>query len=354
MMIFESRLYQYFFCALSLYICSAPVFILEDPRDKWELTHYNLVENVCYLLLVDPLLALIFIGPKRLMRGLYYSHEILSSLALIGLSWVSDCLTPNKGQSFARSSYMFFLIYSAMCFSKITRIFNTVLRELPQVKAVFSVMASLRPFLQNLFGMLVCLFLVFGQIGINSYGGIVNSNTPTTYLKATGSPLPKDYHKINFNDFPNSMVTLFNIFMRNSWTQIMNMYLVNTTTTSFRYYFIIFQIIANILISNLIIGFIVEVILMHLNKKYTKYIKIDNEMLNKMKKEEVYDDSSEEVVDEEDVYVDDEAEIDLEDKAKALALAFNKGLEKNLNMMGVTEKKLDRKAEEQIEKFPLI
>ena len=62
MAIFNSRFYQYFFCGISIYICAAPVLILEDPRDEWQMSHYNFVEILVYILSIDPLLVLIFIG----------------------------------------------------------------------------------------------------------------------------------------------------------------------------------------------------------------------------------------------------------------------------------------------------
>lgn len=201
---------------------------------------------------------------------------------------------------------------------------------------------------------MICIFMVFGQFGINSYGGIVNSKTPAKYLQQIGKPLPKDYHKINFNDFPNSIVTLYNIFMKNNWQEIANMYLISTSTKNFRWFFIIFLVTTTIVILNLIIGFIVEVILTHLNKKYSKYIKIDEEMLKNIGENEEYDDSSEEEILDEDVYVDDEKEVDLEERVKALAEAFDKGLQKNLQAIGVQEKKLDKKTEEHIEMMPII
>ncbi len=296
----------------------------------------------------------LIIGPKKLFQGLFYAQEIGSSVALVALSVVSDCISPAKGRTLAQTNYVFFLIYSGICFSKITRIFQTVLNELPQIKAVFSVMTNLRPFLEDLLGSMICIFLVFAQIGINSYGGIVNSNTPKTYLKEVGRPLSTDYQKINFNDYPNSIVTLYNIFLRNNWQEIMNMYLISATTKNFRYFFIAFIIITTLVVLYLIIGFIVEVILTHLNKKYTRYIKIDDEMLAQMKQEEEYDDESEDEIADEDVFVDDEHKKDLEDRARELAEAFNKGLEKNLQAMGVKEKKLDKKAVQQLERMPLI
>ena len=62
MAIYKSRWYQYFFCAISVYICIAPLIILESPRDKWQLSQYTIIEECCYLLMLDPILVLVFIG----------------------------------------------------------------------------------------------------------------------------------------------------------------------------------------------------------------------------------------------------------------------------------------------------
>ena len=233
----------------------------------------------------------------------------------------------------ARTNYVFFLIYSGVCFSKITRIFATVLHELPQVKAVFGVMANLKTFMENLFGMMICMFLVFGQWGVNTFGGLVNSQTPFEYHNQMGTSLPKDYHKINFNDFPNSIVALYNIFTKSNWMLISNMYLLEKENKTYRWYFLIFLLISSLVILNLITGFIVDIILTHLNKKYSKYIKIDEDMLKQIKADDDGGESSEEQVEDEDVFVDEEKESDLEARARALAAAFNKGLEKNFKAL---------------------
>ena len=62
MMIYNSRWYQYFFCGIAIYICIAPLFILEDPRDLWQVSHFTDVEMLCLLQLLDPILVLVFIG----------------------------------------------------------------------------------------------------------------------------------------------------------------------------------------------------------------------------------------------------------------------------------------------------
>lgn len=60
--IYKSRWYQYFFSAVCIYISIAPVLMLETPRNYWELSHFGVVEELCYLLMLDPILVLVFIG----------------------------------------------------------------------------------------------------------------------------------------------------------------------------------------------------------------------------------------------------------------------------------------------------
>lgn len=288
-----------------------------------------------------------------MMKGLFYTHEILSSLALIAFSWLADCLAPVDGLPLAKTNYILFLIYSSLCFSKIARIFKTVLNELQQIKAVFSVLRNLKPFLRDLFGMAICIFLIFGQIGINNYGGMISSKTPALYLEKTGNSLSKDYHKVNFNDFPNSIVSLYGVFLKSNWLEIANMYLISGKNNNMRFYFISFQLVLNLLILNLIIGFIVEVILAHLNKKYGRYIKIDAAIMGSGKKEDS-DDSSIEEEFEEDIFVDDEKDHDIEAHAAKLAAKLRKGLEKNLKVVTGAKKKLDRKTEIQSEITPIL
>ena len=71
-------------------------------------------------------------------------------------------MVPEPPKSFEESNHLFFLLYSLFCFSKILRIFAQVLAELPQTEAVINVLINLVPFISELIGMLVVIFLVFG------------------------------------------------------------------------------------------------------------------------------------------------------------------------------------------------
>lgn len=62
MNIYRSRWYHYFFSSICIYICIAPLIILESPRDNWQISHFGVVEECCLILMIDPILVLVFIG----------------------------------------------------------------------------------------------------------------------------------------------------------------------------------------------------------------------------------------------------------------------------------------------------
>lgn len=62
MMIYKSRWYEYFFSGICIYICIAPLILLEATRDNWQLSDFGVVEQCCMVLMVDPILVLVFVG----------------------------------------------------------------------------------------------------------------------------------------------------------------------------------------------------------------------------------------------------------------------------------------------------
>lgn len=129
--LYNSRYYKYFWCAIALYISIAPVLVLEDPRDIWQLTHYNIVESLNLLLLLDAILILVFMGTSVFKNSYFYVLDIFTSVSLIVLGILSDFLVPKPPLTFEQSNPYYFLLYSILCVSKIFRIFFQILNELP-------------------------------------------------------------------------------------------------------------------------------------------------------------------------------------------------------------------------------
>jgi hypothetical protein len=93
----------------------------------------------------------------------------------------------------------------------------TILSKIKQIGLTLEVFYNVLPFLSNLFGMTMIIFFIFATVGISIFGGNVTNHTPAFYLQKVGSALPDGYQYLNFNDFPNAILTLYVHVINNNW-----------------------------------------------------------------------------------------------------------------------------------------
>jgi hypothetical protein len=112
-------------------------------------------------------------------------------------------------------------------------------------------------------GMLAIILLIFATIGINLFGGRVSNKTPNLFKIKTGTDLPDNYIFINFNDLPSSILALYVNVINNNWIYFTNMFILSEDDdrTHLRWYFVIFQLITNLFIMTILVGFIIDNIL---------------------------------------------------------------------------------------------
>lgn len=92
----------------------------------------------------------------------------------------------------------------------------TFLGRLKQIGLTLSIFYHLMPFLKDLGGMVMIIFFMFATIGINLFGGHVNSGTEELHNRKIGGMGTK-YDRVNFNDFPNAIFMLFVNVIGNNW-----------------------------------------------------------------------------------------------------------------------------------------
>lgn len=110
--------------------------------------------------------------------------------------------------------------------------------------------------------------MIFGSIGLNFFGGNINSFSIDLYNEDMKTDL--NYENLNFNTFVNSLVFLFVIALNNDWPVLANISIVNKFDSSkriLRVYFIIFKFFVNYLLLNSMIAFIIEIMY---NREKTK------------------------------------------------------------------------------------
>ncbi|XP_058101037.1 two pore calcium channel protein 1B [Magnolia sinica] len=130
-----------------------------------------------------------------------------------------------------------------------------LLMHVQRYRAFVATFLTLIPSLMPYLGTIFCVLCIYCSLGLQLFGGIVNSGNP----KLGGTDLSdNDYLLFNFNDYPNGMVTLFNLLVMGNWQVWMQSYrdLMGTSWTLI--YFVSFYLLIVLLLLNLVVSFVLE------------------------------------------------------------------------------------------------
>ncbi|KAL4585266.1 hypothetical protein LXL04_009882 [Taraxacum kok-saghyz] len=134
---------------------------------------------------------------------------------------------------------------------RLIRLLMHVKRYQAFVATFLTLIPSLMPYLGTVF----CVMCIYCTIGIQVFGGIVNAGNPDL---ASTDLADSDYLLFNFNDYPNGMVTLFNLLVLGAWQVWIESYATLTGSAWTYLYFISFYLITILLLLNLIVAFVLE------------------------------------------------------------------------------------------------
>jgi hypothetical protein len=142
-----------------------------------------------------------------------------------------------------------------------------LLDNIPQFEVIFATLARLVPQFSVIIGVLICTFYVYAAIGIQVFGGLIDTSTlsssgdPTFWSGAYSSSL---YWVFNFNDFGSSLVMLFILLVGNNWNIFQEAF-VYLTNDAARIYFISFYLFAVLVIMNLVVALILDAFVKEMN-----------------------------------------------------------------------------------------
>nr|XP_043623765.1 two pore calcium channel protein 1A [Erigeron canadensis] len=130
-----------------------------------------------------------------------------------------------------------------------------LLMHVKRYRAFIATFLTLIPSLMPYLGTVFCVMCIYCTMGIQIFGGIVNAGNPDL---PTTDLADNDYLLFNFNDYPNGMVTLFNLMVLGNWQVWMQDYVTLTGSAWAYAYFISFYLITVLLLLNLIVAFVLE------------------------------------------------------------------------------------------------
>lgn len=134
---------------------------------------------------------------------------------------------------------------------RMLRVLN-LLSKKAEFRIISKTFTHLIPAFSNLLAILTTLFYLFGEAGIELFGGKIYSENSIAFEN-----IPRYYEYANFNDFPSALLTLFILAVVNNWNVICLMY-TNVMGPWSRLFFVSFYILAVLTTMNLIIAFIIE------------------------------------------------------------------------------------------------
>ncbi|WCJ30756.1 Two pore calcium channel protein 1 [Euphorbia peplus] len=130
-----------------------------------------------------------------------------------------------------------------------------LLMHVKSYRAFISTFLTLIPSLMPYLGTIFCILCVYCSLGVQIFGGLVNAGN--SELESTDLA-EDDYLLFNFNDYPNGMVTLFNLLVMGNWQVWMQSYKELTGSVWTLAYFISFYLISVLLLLNLVVAFVLE------------------------------------------------------------------------------------------------
>lgn len=82
-----------------------------------------------------------------------------------------------------------------------------------QYRIIFNTFRNLIPIFGTLMGIMITTFYFFSLLGVSLFGGMIYKENPDIYKDKT---VPITYVYNNFNDFPNGLLTLFELLVVNN------------------------------------------------------------------------------------------------------------------------------------------
>ncbi|XP_052302480.1 two pore calcium channel protein 1 isoform X3 [Populus trichocarpa] len=157
--------------------------------------------------------------------------------------------SPNELTFLSNGEWIRYLLIARLL--RLIRILMYVRSYRAFVATFLTLIPSLMPYLGTIF----CVMCIYCSLGIQIFGGLVNAGN----LDLEGTGLAEDdYLLFNFNDYPNGMVTLFNLLVMGNWHEWMQSYKDLTGTYWSLAYFISFYLVTVLLLLNLVMAFVLE------------------------------------------------------------------------------------------------
>lgn len=222
--------------------------------------------TLLFLSLLEQSIGIIVRGFRKTFKNLLQTYEIVITLIafVIGMIFVSfNDLDLLLSYDFTSS---LFKIYALATIGKTISVIM-FLRVIREIRIVLDVLINSAKFLIDVIGMMGIVALLFSSAGITIFGGQMNSTVWGKYKSIIGEDPDEGFQYINFNDYLNAMTVLW-VVLLSGWQDSLRALCYGNPNRSMthNYFFVCFFLIANLMLMNVLIGFIIDNIVAYLSE----------------------------------------------------------------------------------------
>lgn len=241
--------YELAFSILNLLIVIFPLYLI-SIKDFTKYQYFLTVIILCCLSLFDAFNHLFFYDLNDLDKLWKTIFDTILNLCIIGIS-IFLALQEIASPALIK-------VWAFVCLLKLYRVFLLYFRFDRQKLRTH----ILYPFFKQLYEISFQIFIVFflfASIGVNVYGGNINSYTLDIYNEAMKTDY--EYETMNFNTILNSGVTFFIVMLNNNWPIIANLSVISNSHNKrlMKFIFVFFKFFVNYIFINSLIAFIIQI-----------------------------------------------------------------------------------------------
>ena len=255
----NSFFYRFVVFLLCTYNTFFPIFILDRENLLMVTDYLQFSEMLSVLFLIELYMKYTFV-----VQPIFWTFDnicdFIASMGMIALSNIIFIAPSSLNDMYAMGNVHLFTIWSFCCFMRLIRM-HVILMEYINYRVIIKTIKDIFPLIMDLLSMYIVILLFYGVLGMAIFGGEIHSGFGDLFEENTGDEPPEDWERFNFNDPLSSLLFLF---LQNLGGYLDFIHLgmgIIPSTGLFviaKVYFYSFIILTELILINIIVGFIIE------------------------------------------------------------------------------------------------
>ena len=276
-MISESFYYRIISIGLALYVCYLPMVLIDPDYSRSYIGNLQTSELFAVIMLVDFLLKMSYQN-NMAFWGFTNTVECISSVGIILTSHILYLIPADFSASEIIGSRGVFVLWSTFCLMKIFKIQQLLMSSTIKYKIIVKTILHIFPLLFDLLTSFAVILIFYSLVAYSMLGGIMHSDFSGYYKEVTGDNFDSNF---NFNDIFNSILSFTATNIASSFLDNFGPGIVASMAISqggffqfmVRIFFYSYVIISELIVINIIVGFIIDFLNIYQDNNASRRIK---------------------------------------------------------------------------------